>query len=237
MKTLNVSPSLTEQVYQAIIEEVLEGRLIQGEHLVQEQLASKLGVSRQPIQQAMALLKADGVVKEVGKRGLRVASLDLSMISGHYDIRRMLDGYAARAAAAAIASGTLTATDFQAQVDALFINGEKAIVAQSVRDQIHYDESLHRLIYLMSGNPVLGQMAEPNWRYLRRVMAEVLRLEEPASTIWGQHRQIIDAVMAGDEDTAASLAEDHVRNAAARLTSALTSHGLVTRPPLPSTAA
>ena len=50
MKTLNISPSLTEQVYQAIVEEVLDGRLTQGEHLVQEQLASKLGVSRQPIQ-------------------------------------------------------------------------------------------------------------------------------------------------------------------------------------------
>ena len=234
MKALNVSPSLTDQVYQAIIEEVLEGRLVQGEHLVQEQLAEKLGVSRQPIQQAMALLKADGVVKEVGKRGLRVASLDLGMISGHYDIREMLDGYAARAAAAAIASGTLDAADFRAQIDALFISGEKAIAAQSVRDQIHYDESLHRLIYMMSGNPVLGQMAEPNWRYLRRVMAEVLRLAEPASTIWEQHRLIVDAVMVGDEDKAASLAEDHVRNAAARLTSALTRHGLATRTPLVS---
>lgn len=237
MKTLNVSPSLTEQVYQAIIEEILEGRLVQGEHLVQEQLAAKLGVSRQPVQQAMALLKADGVVNEVGKRGLRVAGLDINMINGHYDIRVMLDGYAARSAAAAIGAGELDVAAFQAQVDELFIKGEKAIAAQSVRDQIHYDEALHKLIYLMSGNPVLGQMAEPNWRYLRRVMAEVLRLAEPASKIWGQHRLIVDAVMSGDEDTAARLAEDHVRDAASRLTSALTRHGIATRSSFRSTAA
>ena len=229
MKTLNVSPSLTDQVYQAIVEEVLEGRLVQGEHLVQEQLAAKLGVSRQPIQQAMALLKSDGVVQEVGKRGLRVAALSFEMISGHYDIRQMLDGYSARMAAAAFASGKLNPADYQAEVDSLFENGARAIETQSVRDQIRYDEALHKLIYQMSGNPVLDHMAEPNWRYLRRVMAEVLRLAEPASTIWEQHRLIVDAVMAGDEDTASQMAEDHVRNAANRLMSALTRHGLAER--------
>ena len=145
MRTLSISPSLTEQVYRAIVEEVLEGRLVQGEHLVQEQLASKLGVSRQPIQQAMALLKADGVVEEVGKRGLRVAALDIDMIRGHYDIRQMLDGYSARAAAAAIASGKLNASDYRDQIDDLFARGAEAIRNQLVRDQIRHDEALHKL--------------------------------------------------------------------------------------------
>lgn len=226
MKSLNVSPSLTDQVYQSIVEEILEGRLVQGEHLVQEQLASKLGVSRQPIQQAMALLKADGIVQDVGRRGLRVAALSLEMISGHYDIRQVLDGYSARMAASAIASGRLNPADYQAEFDSLFEDGAKAIEAQSVRDQIRHDEALHRLIYQMSGNPVLDHMAEPNWRYLRRVMAEVLRLAQPATSIWEQHRLIVDAVMAGDEDTAAEMAEDHVRKVADSLMSALTAHGL-----------
>ena len=226
MRTLSISPSLTEQVYRAIVEEVLEGRLVQGEHLVQEQLASKLGVSRQPIQQAMALLKADGVVEEVGKRGLRVAALDIDMIRGHYDIRQMLDGYSARAAAAAIASGKLNASDYRDQIDDLFARGAEAIRNQLVRDQIRHDEALHKLFYRMSGNPVLDHMAEPNWRYLRRVMAEVLRLAEPAASIWEQHRLIVDAVLSGDEDAAALHAEAHVRNAADRLTSALSRHGL-----------
>ena len=230
MKSLSISPSLTEQVYQAIVEEVLEGRLTQGEHLVQEQLAAKLGVSRQPIQQAMALLKADGVVEEVSKRGLRVAALDIEMIRGHYDIRQMLDGYSARAAAAAIGSGRLKAGAYQVQIDELFSKGAEAIKNQLVRDQIRYDEALHKLFYRMSGNPVLDHMAEPNWRYLRRVMAEVLRLAEPAAAIWEQHRLIVDAVLAGDEDAAGQHAEAHVRNAADRLMSALTRHGLAEQP-------
>lgn len=234
MRNLTIGPSLTEQVYQAIIEEILEGRLTQGEHLVQEQLAAKLGVSRQPIQQAMALLKADGVVEEVGKRGLRVAALDIDMIRGHYDIRTMLDGYAARAAAVAIGSGALNAGEHQAEIDALFSAGRRAVEANLIRDQIRCDEGLHKLIYRMSGNPVLDQMAEPNWRYLRRVMAEVLRQAEPAAMIWEQHRLIVDAIMRGDPEDAAAQAEAHVRNAASRLTSALTRHGLAARAEAPA---
>ncbi len=226
MKTLSISPSLTERVYQTIVEEVLEGRLVQGEHLVQEQLATKLGVSRQPIQQAMALLKADGMVEDVGKRGLRVAALDIDMVRGHYEIREMLDSYAARKAAAAIKSGALSPTEFRAQMDALLGNGANAIKVESVRDQIAYDQALHKLIYRMSGNPVLDRMAEPNWRYLRRVMAEVLRLAEPATAIWEQHQDIIDAILAGDEDRAAQLSEHHVQFVSTRLISELTSRGL-----------
>ena len=226
MKTLNVSPSLTEQVYQAIVEEILEGRLIQGEHLVQEQLAAKLGVSRQPIQQAMALLKAAGVVEEVGKRGLRVAALDIGMIRGHYDIRELLDGYAARAAADAIAEGRINADDYRGQIDEIMARGADAIKAQQVREQIRHDEALHKLIYRMSGNPVLDQMSEPNWRYLRRVMAEVLRQAEPADMIWEQHQLIIDAILNGDAKAAGEQAETHVRKAADLLISTLTRHGL-----------
>ncbi len=225
MKTLSISPSLTERVYQTIIEEVLEGRLVQGEHLVQEQLAAKLGVSRQPIQQAMALLKADGMVEEVGKRGLRVAALNIDTVRGHYEIREMLDSYAARKAAAAIRSGALSPTEFRGQMDELLSKAYKAIEAESVRDQIAYDQSLHKLIYCMSGNPVLDNMAEPNWRYLRRVMAEVLRLSEPANAIWEQHQDIIDAILEGDEDRAAKLSEHHVQFVATRLISELTDRG------------
>ena len=221
MKTLNVSPSLTEQVYRAIVDEILDGRLKPGEHLVQEHLATLLGVSRQPIQQAMALLKADGMVQEVGRRGLTVAQLDLSRMRCHYDIRGLLDGYAARNAAEEVANGKIDISTFRQEFDELFQGGADAIERESVRDQIRFDEAFHKLIYGMSGNTVLRDTVEPHWRYLRRVMAEVLMHAEPATVVWEQHHAIADAILAGDAGAAACLAEDHVQNAGRRLTDAL----------------
>ena len=221
MKPLNVSPSLTEQVYRAIVDEILEGRLLPGAHLVQEQLAADLGVSRQPIQQAMALLKADGMVEEVGKRGLRVANLDLGRMRCHYEIRCLLDGYAARGAAEAIKAGTVDADMLRRQLDEIFAGGAEAIASESVTDQIRHDEAFHKLIYDLSGNTVLRATVDPHWRYMRRVMAEVLMHAEPATMVWEQHRVIADAVLAGDAETAGAAAEDHVRTATRRLTDAL----------------
>ena len=63
---IRTAPALGEQVYQAIVDEICDGTLEAGAHLVQEQLAARFGVSRQPVQQAMALLKADGLVEEAG---------------------------------------------------------------------------------------------------------------------------------------------------------------------------
>ena len=221
MKTLSLSPSLTEQVYQAIVDEILEGRLQAGEHLVQEQLAATLGVSRQPIQQAMALLKADGIVEEVGKRGLRVAGLDLGRMECHYDIRRLLDGYAARKAAVAVREGKVDTEALKRRLEEIFEAGEAAIESQTIRDQILHDQAFHKLTYEISGNSVLQDTADPNWRYLRRVMAEVLLHAEPATEIWHQHRAIAAAILAGDDKTAGTLAEDHISTAARRLADAL----------------
>ena len=221
MKPLDTIPSLTDRVYSVILEEILEGKLVSGEHLVQEQLASELGVSRQPVQQAMALLKADGVVEETGRRGLTVARLDLASMRHHYDIRAVLDGYGARSAAVALRNDAAAVRKFEARAQSILRAGKTAVDMGLVRDQIHQDETLHKLIYAFSCNPVLAETAAPNWRFLRRAMADVMRHAEPPHAIWAQHDAIIQAISAGDAYRAERLAMEHVHVAADLLSKAL----------------
>ena len=63
MKALAVAPNLVEQVRDAILEEIASGTLAPGERIIQEQIAQALGVSRQPVQQALALLRGQGVLQ------------------------------------------------------------------------------------------------------------------------------------------------------------------------------
>lgn len=221
MKPLASAPNLVERVYGAILDDILDGALVPGEHLVQEQLAANLGVSRQPIQQALALLKADGLIEDFGKRGLTVTRLDLARMKHHYEVRAVLDRYAARAAAARVQAGTITSRDVDARARPILEAGIAAVVAGSMRDQIHHDEALHKLIYELSGNPALGEAAEPSWRFLRRAMADVLRHAEPPREIWAQHQEIVAAVVAGEPDAAERLAHDHDSVAADTLATAL----------------
>lgn len=231
MNLLQTAPGLADQVYQAVVDDICDGVIGPGEHLVQEQLAAHFGVSRQPIQQAMALLKADGLVEDVGKRGLRVAELDLTMMRHHYDIRAAFDGLAARLAAERCRLDPAMARAVRDRGERLLADGQDAIARNATLDLIRADEAFHKLIYETSGNPLLDKSAEPHWRFLRRTMGEVLRHAEPPATIWRQHAAILDAIAMGDAARATQLATYHISVAADTLANALETSGPETAAP------
>lgn len=214
MRQIKIGRSLAEQVYDAIVDDICDGALPPATHLRQEELAERLGVSRQPIQQAMVRLKADGMVEERGRRGLFVTLLDRTRMRQHYGVRAALDGYAARIAAEQARLDDSVALAARRDGRAILDAGDAAVAAGAIAEQIRQDEALHQLIYALSGNPMLGFAAEPHWRFLRRAMGDVLRQAEQPRDIWDQHAVILDAVIAGDSTQAERLALAHVEIAA-----------------------
>ena len=99
MKSLAVQPNLVELVQDAIVAEIASGKLAPGARIIQEQIAKDLGVSRQPVQQALLVLRNLGVLSEAPGRGLRVAPLDLDHVRNMFDMRAVIEGLAFRKAA------------------------------------------------------------------------------------------------------------------------------------------
>jgi DNA-binding GntR family transcriptional regulator len=225
MQPIALPPSLVEQTYDAILAELCEGRLTAGTHLVQTQLAARLGVSRQPVQQALLLLRNDGLVEEAGGRGLIVAPLDLTRIRQHYQIRAALDALAVRLAALRCAASAELADRLRVQGRALIAAAEAAMAAGSVTDLIAQDIAFHAALYRASGNPLIEPATQVHWRYLRRAMGEVLRKAEPPPAIWQQHGAILDAVVQGDAKASEDLAQNHVEVAARCLAEGLAQGG------------
>lgn len=221
MKALKPSPNLAEQVYDALVDEICGGALPAGSHLVQEQLAERLGISRQPVQQALARLKADGMLHEIGRRGLWVAPLDPGLMRHHYDIRAVLDGLAARLAAARVRDEPEATEAFRLHAAAILDAGTRAVATGDTAEQVRQDRAFHGLVYEMSGNPLLARTAEPHWRFLRRAMGEVLRRAELPAEIWRQHAEIAEVIAAGAPDRAERLMMDHDLDVAKTLAAAL----------------
>jgi DNA-binding GntR family transcriptional regulator len=96
MKVLSNQPNLVEQVREALMEEIASGKLAPGERVVQDRVAQALGVSRQPVQQALALLLAQGVLRDAPGHRLVVAPLDPDHIRSMYDMRAVVEGLACR---------------------------------------------------------------------------------------------------------------------------------------------
>lgn len=208
MKALSTAPNLVEQVRDALLDEIASGQLAPGDRIIQEQIAQALGVSRQPVQQALALLRNQGVLQDAPGRGLIVAPLDPGHVQHMYDMRAVIEGLACRRAAE-------TNAEKAAKLGpALIEAGRKAIAGGSVAKMIAADMKFHEFIYGLSGNPLVAPSLATHLTYTQRVMGEVLIRDETPRDIWNQHAEILEAITRGDGERAETLARAHITQAA-----------------------
>jgi DNA-binding GntR family transcriptional regulator len=206
---LSTQPSLVDRVVDAIVSEIIDGELPSSTRLIQDELARAYGVSRQPVQQALLLLKNQGLVRDAPGRGLIVSPLDIEFVRNLYEVRAVLDGLAARCAAEhGAARAKKDGPEFIA-------HGRAAVESGSLSDQIAADMNFHAFVTDLSGNPLIGETTAPHWPYLRRVMGEVLRDDEKMpQNIWDEHAGILEAISAGDRNSAEKLSRQHILRAA-----------------------
>src|SRR5579863_9838091 len=209
MAQVQSQPTLVEQVVNAIVSEIVDGDLPANSRLIQDELARAYGVSRQPVQQALLLLRDRGMVREAPGRGLIVSPLDVDFVRNLYEMRAVLDGLAARLAAERGSE--------RARVEGpdYLEAGRAAVKSGSLHEQIEVDMRFHRFIDDLSGNSLIGETTAPHWPYLRRVMGEVLRDDaQMPQIILQEHVAVLDAVIAGDGTAAETLSRLHISRAA-----------------------
>jgi DNA-binding GntR family transcriptional regulator len=200
---LEATPDLVERVYRALGDAISDGSLAPGQRITQEEIAQQLAVSRQPVLQALRLLKRDGFVQDAPGRGLQVSPLDAQWIRNVYQVRGALDALAARLAA-----------QRRFRIDpALLAGGRAAARGDSVAAMIEADLAFHVALYRAAGNPLIEESAQLHWRHLRRVMGAVLQHARQREQVWDEHEAIARAIAAGRGDEAAGLIEEHSRHA------------------------
>jgi DNA-binding GntR family transcriptional regulator len=204
---LQAAPDLVDQVYRALLDAISDGSLAPGARVTQEDLAERLAVSRQPVLQALRLLKKDGLLLDAPGRGLLVAPLDATLIAQVYEVREALDALAARLAA-----------ERRAPVDPRLVEqGRRAARGRQIKAMVEADIAFHAAIYAASGNPLIERSAQAHWVHLRRVMGAVLQASPQREAIWDEHAAIAAAINAGDAKLASRLSEQHGRRASENL--------------------
>jgi len=202
-----VSPTtLVDQAYAVILDAICDGTLKPGERLTQADVAERLNVSRQPIHNALLVLKAQGFLRESGRRGLSVAPLDPALFEAIYQFRSAIEPLAVRLATARMKPADL------ASGQVLIAQGMKAVKEQGGA-AVRADMAFHSWIYDLSGNVMIVETMRLNWQHLRRAMGEVLRHSRLFTRVWDEHRGIVEAMAKGDADEAAALIASHVTSA------------------------
>ncbi len=201
------TPDLVDQVYRNLLDAISEGQLAPGTRITQEDIAEQLAVSRQPVLQALRLLKQDGFVTDAPGRGLLVAPLDASWLVNVYQIRSALDALAAR-----LACSTSYAFDSD-----LMAQGRKAARGKNISAMIEADMAFHSGIYRAANNPLIEQSALLHWRHIRRAMGAVLQSTKLREAVWDEHEAIARAIAAKDTRKAESLMRNHGDQASGNL--------------------
>lgn len=209
---LKSSPDLIDQVHDRLLAAVIDGSLAPGERLTQESVATRLGVSRQPVSHALQILRRRGLLIEHGKRGLAVAPLDAQRIRDLYQVREVLEGLAAELAARRVGAGRLTKQE-QSHAEAALAAGAGLGPRAPIGDLVRADVAFHAALHRLSGNPAIAETIAEEWPHFMRSMGSALMDVEIRRRVWREHAAILHAVLAAKPDEAGCLARSHMARA------------------------
>jgi DNA-binding GntR family transcriptional regulator len=205
MIPLDPLPNLIDQVYERILTGITDRTLPPGSRIRQNELAEKLGVSRQPVSHALHLLHRQGLVADSGRRGFEVTRLDPARIRQLYEVRGAIDALAARLAAQRVGTDTAGRTQLEAALRA----GRAIDTQTTLSELIGLDVDFHRAIYRLADNPAIEEMMTPQWPHMRRSMATVLAELDYRGNAWAEHETIAANILAGNAQAADSTALAH----------------------------
>jgi len=209
MQTTPIRADLTSQTHDIIRDAIISGELEPGTALAQLELATRLGVSRQPVSHALKLLKAEGLVVDRGRKGQMVAPVDAQRLLELYQVRGSLDRLAARLAAARVPQDPAVCDQLMQLVE----RGCTAAEESDKPELVSSDMAFHRLLHDASGNAEIATITDPLWPHLLRSMHTVLADRNYWKRVWSEHRDIASAVIAGDPERAGNLAAQHAEHA------------------------
>ena len=192
---------LRQSVYEALVELIVAGALRPGEHLVESELARQLGVSRQPVREALHRLEAEGWIDLRPSQGAFVHVPTDQEVDQLLDVRELLEGATARLAARAATPEAVAA------LRATWEEGLAAVESGDVARAVAANNDFHAAVAEIAGNAVLAQLSEIVGRRVRWHYRQVAPARGHES--WAEHAELVTAIEAGDEDQAAALARVH----------------------------
>jgi DNA-binding GntR family transcriptional regulator len=213
--------SLADAVAESLREAILSGQLKGGEPLLQDRIAADLGVSRQPVREAVKRLQAEGLVTELNNRRIIVREYTHADICENYLLRRLLESEAVR-----IAAVTMTDDDIDelAQVNDTLRAATRARDANTI---LALNDRFHRLVRVSTKLQTLEAIINSLWQGL--TIATPLSIPGRAERSIEEHDLIVRALRARDSQAASRAMADHIDAACHEF---LVSSGLAPTPAL-----
>jgi DNA-binding GntR family transcriptional regulator len=210
MALTRAEPSLlTDRVYAAIYEAIINGKLPAGTHLKVREVAAEVGTSVMPVREAIRRLEDAGLIEHIPHRGAAVKTLTIEELEHLYDVRILLEVDAARRGAASITPS-----------DSARLRPEHAEMARAVEqgrllDALKHHEAILTLMYDAGDNPVQMDLIRGLWLRSRAYAIRGARRAQQLSdtNFWWFQLRLIRAVEAHDATAAAEITREWLNTA------------------------
>lgn len=224
--------SYADQIARILEGEILGGRYARGEHLQQDEVCRRFGVSRTPAREALRKLQALNLVELIPNRGARVRVPTLRELEEVYQVRAELEGFAAELAAQAddpAIAGRLREAQ-KALADVLpaavaSLDGADRDADERLR---HFNDTFHGVVHDAGGNRRLGEMIQELHRYFPKDTVRLaIRTPDALQVVYlDDHDAILDCIASGQGPRARVAMRDHILRSQSMLIDYLRDRGL-----------
>ena len=200
------STSLADQVFDRLENDIIQGVYPKGEILTELKLVEHMGVSRTPIREALRRLEQERLIEDTGK-GSRVLGITEADLLDIMTIRERVEGVAAYYATLNMTPEAKKEFTHLVDLQEFYFQKKDAEHLRQVDDQFH------DMICYLSRRTVIMDTLIPLHRKTRRYRRIAMEDRERTAKTTQEHRDIYEAIMAGDALLAKKLTKAHIANA------------------------
>ena len=196
---------LREKVFQYLRNHILAGSIEPGASLIETRLADELGVSRTPIREAFRKLELEGLVFSEPNKGVVVKGISPQDTKDIFAIRMHLEPLAARWAAQRITQEEISELEENVQLMAFYL--ERSNIQQANKKNTEF----HEIIFRAAKSKPLKQILISLQEYVHLARLASLRKPGRPEKAMEEHKDIMKAIISGDQGKAAEYMYQHVQ--------------------------
>jgi DNA-binding GntR family transcriptional regulator len=200
MLKLTRNPNLTEQAYQSVKQQLLNGSFPEGSKLTEEYLSSALGISKSPVREALMRLESEGLINIEARRGAYVRRFSAKEVHDLYDVRALLEVHAV--SIARITPELLE--QMAASIERTRNNLEAGDKLLHIEEDIHF----HGMIAGSTGNEEFGKILDNIQQ--KSLLCRMATFYLSATTAPSSHQRIFAAMRDGDRERAQREMHEHI---------------------------
>jgi DNA-binding GntR family transcriptional regulator len=203
--------NLGDSAFRQLREEIVTGRLLPNERLVELDVSERLGIGRTAVRTALVRLEAEGLVTRERHRGAKVRLVDEREAIEILEARAVLEGLGVRHAAASAAREDVDA------LDAILARMRARLDAGDLLGASDENAVLHGRLLAMSGHATVERLIATLNSQIVRFQYRTIMVPGRPQQSFAEHAAIVEAVAQGDPPKAEAAMRDHLANVAAAL--------------------